>query len=161
MNCGRIVHSPSTTRRTRVAPSPHGPSTRACRAVSPSEPTMEPSTEHRPNCGHKPPTWCGPTTVVARPLLTSTSPSTMKRQSSPIQRPKLREPRTSPSVHTSDQPRVVAPSPRGRYLPILALRSTSTQTTATSAEHRASSCLEPNTRFGTTTRVDHPLPTST
>ena len=75
MNCGRIVRQPLISTRTRVAPSPRGPSVPVCRVGSRLAPTTVRSTAHRPNCGRKPPTRSGPTTAGAQAWPTSTSPS--------------------------------------------------------------------------------------
>ena len=98
LNCGRTVLRASITTRTRVATSPRGPSMPAYRAVSPSAPTTARSTEHRPSCGTKRPTWSGPTTAVAQAWHTSTSPL-------------LKRLRTSPTIHRPSPSFVATPWP--------------------------------------------------
>ena len=72
--CGHTAHLASITTRIRAEPLSRGPLTPACRVVSRLERTTVRFTAHRPNCGHKPPTWSGRTTAEAQAWLTSTSP---------------------------------------------------------------------------------------
>ena len=99
-NCGRTNHRELTTTPTRVGRSPHGPSTRACRAVFPLAPPTVPSTGRRPSCGRKHPTWFRPSTAVAQAWRTSTSPWLTRSRTSPIRLMFCTSP-TTPSAVTS------------------------------------------------------------
>ena len=116
MNCGRIVHSPSTTRRTRVATS-----TWAINASLPSGVSF--GTNNGTIYGTPTELWTQTSYMV---WANNSGGSSVAYLNITVndEAPVISYSTTDITgtidvalVHTSDQPRVVAPSPRGRYLP--------------------------------------------